>query len=207
MEIPKPPTESVNVDPFPELKFQLFDKSVSVGPQVQAYFYKDCVFNGIIAKDQDSTMEVILALSDQCGISRDGDTWPTKDLCNSFSTRKPPTESVNVDPFPELKFQLFDKSVSVPDKTLNELLLSSLIVRSSFHTLKSSNSPIKFQLTPVLSSSDMNGEILEFNSLLVEEDTWYNIALVWNNDTRLLSAYLIRDDLQMSSEILLIPAV
>jgi hypothetical protein len=54
-------------------------------------------------------------------------------------------------------------------------------------------------------SIHMNGEILEFNSLLVEEDTWYNIALVWNNDTRLLSAYLIRDDLQMSSEILLIP--
>jgi hypothetical protein len=74
---------------------------------------------------------------------------------------KPPTESVNVDPFPELKFQLFDKSVSVPDKTLNEL----------------------------------------------EEDTWYNIALVWNNDTRLLSAYLIRDDLQMSSEILLIQTI
>jgi hypothetical protein len=39
-------------------------------------------------------------------------------------------------------------------------------------------------------SIHMNGEILEFNSLLVEEDTWYNIALVWNNDTRLLSAYI-----------------
>lgn len=63
------------------------DACSSVGPQVQAYFYKDCVFNGIITKDRDSTMEVILALSDQCGISRDSDTWPTKDLCNSFATR------------------------------------------------------------------------------------------------------------------------
>jgi hypothetical protein len=51
------------------------------------------------------------------------------------------------------KFNDACSSVGPQVQALNELLLSSLIVRSSFHTLKSSNSPIKFQLTPVLSSS------------------------------------------------------
>lgn len=60
------------------------------GPQVQEYMYKDCIFNGHVLKDTAETMEVILALSEICGISVDDPDSPAKDFCNSFGSRQFP---------------------------------------------------------------------------------------------------------------------